>query len=164
MSKYRLLPILFITILIFQGCGATVDKVRDKSDSIMLSGISKEIGKPYSRITSSALAKLSFGKARVTTDLSDGSVFYLHAKASGAGGWTALGLIGRVSKSYSIYGFKVKDGNTEDVAYGAFHPDYKGWKLGFITIYNDEGMIDEIKDRYGEFLKTSKGQNVSSWN
>ena len=163
MRKYRLLPILFITILIFQGCGATADKLMDKSDSMMLNNISKKIGTSYSEYTSGAVGKLSFGKARATTDLSDGSVFYLHAKAGSAGGWTVLGLIGRVSKRYSIYGFKVKDGNIEDVAYGAFLPDYQGWKLGFLTIYNDEGMIDEIKDRYGEFLKTSKGQNVSSW-
>jgi len=130
----------------------------------MLNNISKKIGTSYSEYTSGAVGKLSFGKARATTDLSDGSVFYLHAKSGSAGGWTVLGLIGRVSKRYSIYGFKVKDGNIEDVAYGAFLPDYQGWKLGFLTIYNDEGMIDEIKDRYGEFLKTSKGQNVSSWN
>ena len=163
MRKYRLLPILFITILIFQGCGATADKLMDKSDSMMLNNISKKIGTSYSKYTSGAVGKLSYGKAQVTKNLSDGSVFYLHVKGSGVSGWSVLGLIGRVSKRYSIYGFKVKDGNIEDAAYGAFLPDYQGWKLGFITIYNDEGMIDEIKDRYGEFLKTSKGQNVSSW-
>ncbi len=164
MNNYRLLPVLFIVTLIFQGCGATADKLLDKSDSMMLNNIAKKIGTSYNEYTSGAVGKLSFGESRVTTNLSDGSVFYLHVKAGTASGWTAFGVIGRVSKLYSIYGFKVKDGNIEDVAYGSFLPDYQGWKIGFFTIYNDEGIIDEIKDRYGEFLKTPKGQNVSSWN
>ena len=163
MKKHHIFFLLLFTVIIFQGCAATADKLMDKSDSMMLNSVSKKIGTSYSDYTSGLLGKASFGKARVTTNLNDGSVFYLHVKGNTSGGWTAFGLIGRISKRFSIYGFKVKNGTIEDVAYGGFLPEYQGWKLGFISIYNDEGIIDEIKDRYGEFLKTSEGQNISSW-
>ena len=163
MEKLRIFFFLMITAIVFQGCGATANKLMDKSDSMMLNSVSKKIGTSYNEYTSGLLGKASFGKARLTTDLSDGSVFHLHIKGSTSGGWTAFGLIGRISKRFSIYGFKVRNGTIEDVAYGGFLPEYQGWKLGFISIYNDEGIIDEIKDRYSEFLKTSEGQNISSW-
>ena len=130
------------------------------------------IGEKYSDLTGNTDGmkfRTDFGKLLTSTNLGDGSIFYIHVVELDGSKSNWFGLFGRLKRIYKINGFKVKNGIIDDWAYGVFRPKKKGWvffsglKTITIEFYNSSPIFDKIKMDYENMIITSDGNNISSW-
>lgn len=156
-KKYFLL--IAVLLVFLAGCAGVAQSV----DKKLIKGT---IGKQYTDVTGEAgpLFSLGYGGLLASEKLSDESILYIHVYDYESSRSSYFGIFGSVQHSYRINGFKVKDGLVTDWVYGLHSPDTEYTHLyGLVFSYDASSVLSMIKDNYKNLVKTSTGENVSSW-
>lgn len=144
----------------FIGCSGTQQKI----DQHFIKGT---VGQKYSEIMSRKGFKLrvDYGELAVTEPLADGSSFYLHVQEYESGSTNNFGLWGKVTYSYKLNGFKVKDDVVQDWAYGLYTPPERATTLfsSFEFGYKHKAILARIKQEYPGLIKTSTDGQFVAW-
>jgi hypothetical protein len=152
------LPLL--ALLAWTGCSGTQQKI----DQHFIKGT---VGQKYSELMSRSGLKVrvDYGKLAVTEPLPDGSTLHLHVFEYESGSTEYFGLWGKVSYSYKLNGFKVKDDIVKDWAYGLYTPEEKATSLfsAFEFGYKHKAILERIKQRYPDLIKTSSNEQIVAW-
>jgi hypothetical protein len=144
----------------FIGCSGTQQKV----DQHFIKGT---VGQKYSELMSrkGLKVRVDYGELAVSEPLADGSTFHLHVYEYESGSSDNFGLWGKVTYSYKLNGFKVKDDVVQDWAYGLYTPPEKATTL-FSTFefgYGHKAILARIKKEYPDLVKTSTDGPMVAW-
>ena len=149
-----------LALAAFIGCSGAQKKV----DQHFIKGT---VGQKYSELMSRKGLKMriDYGELAATEQLPDGSAFHLHVHEYESGSSDNFGLWGKVTYSYRLNGFKVKDDVVQDWAYGLYTPPERATTL-FSTFefgYKHKAILARIKQEYPGLIKTSTDGQFVAW-